>query len=1621
MKQWKKLLCLNLALIMLISTLPLRAFAEGAEEEPLSSEEETGVSLAFCWPVPDSETGEIGSEESWERETVFLEEGDPVTLAGVGADENGVYTVDGGYVFLGWTSDGCWYDTVTADMDGMELYAAVEEKPEEPYFYLIGHDPRNELFGRTGGLWGDPVVFLEAEPDEEGVCILPEGLFCIGYDTEQLVWWDGEEQLLFGQQVMMPESGVLRLWASYSKEIPLYLDEAEEIFACVEVMSGGYWDLPDTVPVRDGQLFSSWFSDTDGWIMEGDYIWDVPDALYARWETVTDGRILAVSTPDVPAGEALYTAQLRSYQIRNDYLKLLSYIPERILESEAVVTGFRLKEDGSELALDVTTRELAEGTGEGEALEVELISENLGGEKTVVYYGVRDYEDTGIHSGDDEFGGESYFVQKLDADAEEFTLADTYTFTCGSDRVVYWSSGSGEYLPGETALWPEEAGDVLIAYANYGQQDMVPINFYDWLWDYGNDGLTSRLNRELRAEGGHLGSSDYERTPTGTYRDGSLFMGWNTEEDGSGQWYAPFDTVTADMAELDLYAILAEPPQTTYLYLCGLTNDFSYLTGTDEDGRHYQVLPVTAGEDGAVTLPGALFRAANGAVQTGWRDSYGAEYALGASVPLTEGGLTLYAAYGFSLTLDFNFDGADPRTVKVELPPNGYWDLNSYAPERSGYRLSAWTTDAAGEGKDIFGAFSFENGIVPENTVLYAQWEPDKSNAQVIFREYASGKTPDPIAVSYYSASGGSLQRYMTLREASPYQNTDERYMTGFKDAKGKVHPVNATLWDLVPAGTVGEFTLQWETPDEDMIVYYAGYGSDSRGRVYQTQTLQSGRGTLKGSGTFNCIDPDAKLLYWWDAAAEKSYELGASVRGVNGVLSLDAVYGVCRMTYYYNLPEGLSLDIKSDTEAMLYTSSSRYKNPRNLLRDEPGWLFLGWNTKADGTGRWYTPLDSVSFQSPAALYGQWMKLPETGTYYVLATESAGYTFDGKLYQVIGETDVLPETLNGRTVFSWGGRYPGETLAGEKNGAQVTLIPYLPENNFIYGELDGNGGTDSSGREKLRICNFSVVSGGNLEAYLEDYEFTREGYELLWWQTESGAVYTGDARTKEVLREETPEGGGIVKLTAQWMDLAELEGGAVAYIGNGGAAGDGSLYQVRASEDGTAVKNFFSCPEKRFLGWNTASDGEGDWYDPGEEIGEDVMMLYAIWGHTRLTYRYGSGKSVVVHQRGDAAADLTKGRSGVFRGWQLPDGSFYLGDRECIPDDAPAQLELTGVWYTERELSRAADAGRILLRTDSGSIRLGGVNYGTVAIFDAFDGPLPAVSGKEFAGWSTAELPGLKDFVTWICSDTPGEGTVTEAGTDVTLQPGTTLWAVNYPHVTYHGNGGVYASDSVSEAVVYMLVASDGDLVELFDGDSFRKNGAPVKIWNTEADGSGDYWEVGLETRDWEDLPGKLYAVYETVSLCQVEFWSEGEQIASGQRAAGKAVGILPAPTREGYLFDGWYTEAGVHFTEETVLPAEGTLKLYARWIFGETGTLGDEDEVLWLLDRGSGQIRLQSAIPAGSVVCVACYRDGRMISAAVLTSTADRGKISDRADTVVLFWLDGDCLPLCTQREIEP
>ena len=54
---------------------------------------------------------------------------------------------------------------------------------------------------------------------------------------------------------------------------------------------------------------------------------------------------------------------------------------------------------------------------------------------------------------------------------------------------------------------------------------------------------------------------------------------------------------------------------------------------------------------------------------------------------------------------------------------------------------------------------------------------------------------------------------------------------------------------------------------------------------------------------------------------------------------------------------------------------------------------------------------------------------------------------------------------------------------------------------------------------------------------------------------------------------------------------------------------------------------------------------------------------------------------------------------------------------------------------------------------------------------------------------------------------------------------------------------------------------------------------------------------------------------------------------ASVELESGAAYGPLPAPTRDGYTFDGWYTavSGGTRVTEQSEVPASDHT-LYARW-----------------------------------------------------------------------------------------
>ncbi|HPD01842.1 MAG TPA: InlB B-repeat-containing protein, partial [Clostridia bacterium] len=91
-----------------------------------------------------------------------------------------------------------------------------------------------------------------------------------------------------------------------------------------------------------------------------------------------------------------------------------------------------------------------------------------------------------------------------------------------------------------------------------------------------------------------------------------------------------------------------------------------------------------------------------------------------------------------------------------------------------------------------------------------------------------------------------------------------------------------------------------------------------------------------------------------------------------------------------------------------------------------------------------------------------------------------------------------------------------------------------------------------------------------------------------------------------------------------------------------------------------------------------------------------------------------------------------------------------------------------------------------------------------------------------------------------------------------------------------------------------------------------------------------------------------LYAKWTPIPKYTITFASnEGSAVAPITEYAGTAIAAPAEPTRDGYVFDGWFTDDGIFENEYvfTVMPA-ANITLYAKWLREYTITLYDGSEV---------------------------------------------------------------------------
>jgi uncharacterized repeat protein (TIGR02543 family) len=162
--------------------------------------------------------------------------------------------------------------------------------------------------------------------------------------------------------------------------------------------------------------------------------------------------------------------------------------------------------------------------------------------------------------------------------------------------------------------------------------------------------------------------------------------------------------------------------------------------------------------------------------------------------------------------------------------------------------------------------------------------------------------------------------------------------------------------------------------------------------------------------------------------------------------------------------------------------------------------------------------------------------------------------------------------------------------------------------------------------------------------------------------------------------------------------------------------------------------------------------------------------------------------------------------------------------------------------------------------------------------------------------------------------------------------------------VHIHMPGGTEATKTIPVNVSNYTVKFDthgGSVVNNIQADKDTKITAPVVPTKTGYTFEGWYKEDSLTTPwlfDTDTVSGNrtLHAKW-TANDYYVTYDAQGGTVSPAGKTVtyGQTYGALPTPSRAGYNFGGWYTQAngaGTHITSASVVGTAAAHKLYAKW-----------------------------------------------------------------------------------------
>ncbi|MCR5282267.1 MAG: InlB B-repeat-containing protein [Lachnospiraceae bacterium] len=895
-------------------------------------------------------------------------------------------------------------------------------------------------------------------------------------------------------------------------------------------------------------------------------------------------------------------------------------------------------------------------------------------------------------------------------------------------------------------------------------------------------------------------------------RENFRFMGWNTKADGSGISYTDKGIMKTD-SDITLYAQWSDDPFVTFIHNGGKDESSTQIIRKETDTalsantftrEHYRFKEWTTNIDGS-----------------------GTKYADGATVNLTDN-LILYAQWERSeciVTYQAN-DGSDQNTTGVHsLGQTSQLDACSFS--RAHYVFNGWNTKADGSGE----AYSDEQSVtLTEDLILFAQWK----------------QTECVIEFDKNQGEGSMADQIMEInKEAALNKNIFTR--EGYRFSH----------WSVYRGDTlIGQYSDgQVIKPQEDLRLV-------ANWKKERTLSFDAngGEGYMAPLVFFddeafeipkNAFTREGYIFTGWNSLARgigKSYTDQATV-------VLSSMGDVCFYAQWKKLYK-VTFDANGGTGSMqpqIFVSGVSKTLSENTITRE-GYVFDGWNTKADGSGIAYRDGAWIQLSEDVTMYAMWKKLVR-----VNFDANGGTGSMQPLILVSGVSKTLSENTikkEGYVFDGWNTKADGSGIAywdGVRIQLSEDVTLYAMWKKLVTIKLEANDGTG-------RMLSRSTKSGNEiLLGY--DLSFDRNGYLFKDWNTNadgSGVSYSGYERIN--LSED-------LTLYAQWAKSVTLT--LDKNIGDGDQQTGQIIQGVRVPI--YAQFEQFKSPGYGIMSWNTKADGSGVSYDRnGKIIAESDMTLYAQWVKTPSISLYpeeGSDRKITLPdglyipgEWCDGSQWLAANSVGDFKltGWNTkPDGSgteyepdaIFVSDRDM---DLYAQYEKDPVvveYYYTGEIAKSEFDSEIGSKT-----RVIYAKGEKVRLPIPDDLRMNFDEGKAFLSWNT---------------EPDGGGTSYAAGTEISIMQNMELYArltEDVVTVRYLPNGSREKSYQQSCPRGKNSRLLKCRFVDGPDSSNGSENADTAQVcvgWNTKADGTGTAYGLGDEAAFTENTD--LYAQWEAV------------------------------------------------------------------------------------------------------------------------------------------------------------